>query len=212
MHLRSVGLSVRGHAGVAALCLALGLWSSQAMAQAAAPPSPPPLLGVLAAGSASSPPSLTSVTQGQRAIIDTVQPLHPAARPLFHGLRLGPLAEQPADALLGWQRATGEVVLVPKPAGDAAPRNLRLVRRTQDLRLYEGDQVLVVLIHGAIALPDPAHPGVPDGRVLTLKVMGPDTSLMVANVDHGQLGLRSGQALQLIASKELRTWLVIGRS
>lgn len=218
------------------LCALLGLAGCSPGTPVPSPPTPPPPLAsapppapvqppavpglqVLAAGNAASPPSLTAVTNGSRVLIDTVQPLHPAARPAFQGLRLTQPGEQAADALLGWQRASGELVLVPQPAaaasavtgGNAERRTLRFVEASQTT-VVDSDQVLIFRGNVRLDLPDVALPGVADGRVLTLTLPRGETGQVnVRNVEGGTLTLSRGRSLQVMAVKRLGTWLVIGR-
>jgi hypothetical protein len=163
---------------------------------------------------------LTAVTQGQRVVIDAVQPLHPAATPGFLGLRLSQPGQQAADALLGWQRASGELVLVqaPVPAASSAPAGnsgrsaVRVVRAARDLSLRDGDQVLIIQVSASLNLPDVVQTRVPEGRLLTIKAGAGADELRLSNTDLGVLALRAGQSVQLIAVGGISTWLVLGRS
>ncbi len=187
----------------------------------APPPTTPPSarLSVLAAGNASNPPSLTAVTQEQSVLIDAVQPLHPAATPSFRGLRLSQPSQQSADALVGWQRASGELVLVqqPTPAPSASGAHsgrsaVRVVRAARDLQVLNADQVLVLLAPGRLTLPDVVLSQVPEGRMLTVKTGAGVDGAQLSNTDMGTLSLNAGQSVQVIAVREMAAWLVIGRN
>jgi len=181
---------------------------------------PPATLAVFAAGNAANPPSLTAVTQDQRVVIDAVQPLHPAASPSFQGLRLSQPGQQAADALLGWQRASGELVLVQAPlppassgpVGNSGRSTVRVVRAARELSIRDGDQVLVVQVNGSLDLPDVVQTRVPEGRLLTVKAGVGVNALEVSNMDLGTVALRSGQSVQLIAVGGTPAWLVLGRN
>lgn len=176
-----------------------------------------PATQVLAAGNSDSLPSLTAVTTGNQVVIDTVQPLHPAAGPQFDSLRLVNPGRSSADAMLGWHKETGELVLTEAAlpvAVDVGKWPIRVARSPSDMVVTEQDQVIVILVSGDIAMPDLRGERISDGRVIVLKsVRGVDV-VQVLNVAEQPNGVRmqSGNALTLVASRELRMWLVIGRS
>ncbi len=176
-----------------------------------------PATQVLAAGNSDSPPSLTAVTTANQVSIDTVQPLHPAAGPQFDSLRLVNPGRTSADAMLGWHKETGELVLTEAPppvATDVGKWPIRLAKAAPELVVSDKDQVIVVLVSGEIAMPDIRRDRIGDGRVIVLKAVKGVDVLRVLNVDEQPDGIRlePGNALTLIASREMRAWLVIGRS
>jgi hypothetical protein len=180
-------------------------------------PAPAASLTVVAAGSASQPPSLTAVTQGQVVRLDTVQPLHPSATPRFNGLNLSSAGNAPADTLLGWNRATGQVVATPAPPATAPAATLttRVVQTINQLRVADGDQLLAVLVGGSLNLPALAAggEGARDGRVLVIKALTND--LRVLGIEgSGRITLTRGQTLTLAAATRLDPpqWLVIGKN
>lgn len=179
-------------------------------------PAPAPSLTIVAAGSAAQPPSLTAVTQGQVVTLNTVQPLHPAASPRFNGLNLSAAGNSTADALLGWNRATGQVVAMPAPAATtpAATLTTRTAQSANELRVLDTDQLLVVLIDGSLSLPAPtAGDGAQEGRVLVIKSLA--SQLRIAGIDGStSISLARGQSLTLVAATRLAPprWLLIGKT
>ena len=180
-----------------------------------------PVTQVVAAGNADSPPSLTAVTTTattNQVVIDTVQPLHPAAGPQFDSLRLVNPGRSSADAMLGWHKETGELVLTepaPPVAVDVGKWPIRVAREPRDLVVSDQDQVILILISGEVAMPDLRSGRISDGRVIVLKAVGGGVdNLQVLNVGEQPNGirLRSGNAVTLVASREFLLWLVIGRA
>ena len=179
-------------------------------------PAPAPSLTIVAAGSAAQPPSLTAVTQGQVVTLNTVQPLHPAASPRFSGLNLSAAGNSTADALLGWNRATGQVVAMPAPAATtpAATLTTRTAQSANELRVLDTDQLLVVLIDGSLSLPAPtAGDGAQEGRGLVIKSLA--SQLRISGIDGStSISLARGQSLTLVAATRLAPprWLLIGKT
>ena len=172
---------------------------------------------VVAAGNATSLPSLTAVTQGNVVTIDTVQALHSSASPKFNALSLTnpPSAEAP-DAMVGW-RKDGQLVLTQSPAAvDIGLWPMRYVLKPEDLAFRNGDMVLAVLIAGTLALPNPRTSKVGDGRILVVTNVMADrvalTGLTVGN-DGISMSLGRGQSVTLASAASLPTpgWLIIGR-
>ena len=183
-----------------------------------------PATQVLAAGNADNPPSLTAVTTigttsettANQVVIDTVQPLHPKAGPTFDNLRVVNPGRTSADAMLGWHKETGELVLaeVPQPAAtDVGKWPIRLAKAAADLVVSDSDQVIAILVSGTITMPDIRRARITDGRVIVLKAVKGVDLLQVLNVDEQPNGIRlqAGNALTVIASREMGVWLVIGR-
>ncbi len=176
---------------------------------------------VLAAGNATSPPSLTAVTTGNRVVIDAVQPVHPTAQPRFNGLNLTSPPERPGTPLLGWDPANGEVVrtaiAVPSPV-DIRIWSIRVVRDRPSLVVKPDDHVIVVLPFPpnsieVLVMPKAGSAALKDGQVIVVKSM--ISTLQVANVQNGTVvNLENGNSLTLIAATKIDPpqWLVIGRS
>jgi hypothetical protein len=173
---------------------------------------------VVAAGNATSPPSLTAVTQGGVVTLDTVQPLHGSATPRFQALSLAALPQRTTAALVGWDPSSGELVQTAAPqAGklDVGVWPIRYVEKPGDLVVTNADHVIVVsplaVARAAeLRMPDLKAGGFDEGRRIVVKALG---SLLVSGFEgSGQVGLESGNSVTLIASVRLGVWLVIGRS
>jgi len=180
------------------------------------------LSSVLAAGNLSNPPSLTAVTQGQQAIIDTVQPLHRQAVPLFQNLRIEKPAAQPANFLLGWNADSLELVRAELPDtgggdGDVGVWPIRYAKQRTIPQITNKDQVVVVQSSGDLVLPDISKgldSGFDEGRVIVVKAGPGVDALNIVNHDLESLTLKQGQSLTVIAALGLEKpgWLVIARS
>lgn len=181
------------------------------------------LASVVAAGNLSSPPSLTALTQGQQAIIDTVQPLHSQAVPLFRNLRIEKPAAQPANFLLGWNADSLELVRAELPGlpetsgGDVGVWPIRYAKERTIPKITNRDQVVVLQSSGDLVLPDLSKgldSGFDEGRVIVVKA-GPGVEVLnIVNHDLETLTLKQGQSLTVIAALGLAKpgWLVIARS
>lgn len=172
---------------------------------------------VVAAGNASSPPSLTAVANGNVVTINTVQPLHTAASPRLAALSLtSPPSVEAVDAMVGWRKKDGQLVLTAAPAAaDVGVWPIRYVDKIGDLVVTNTDHVIVVaplaVTRAAeLRMPDLKAGGFDEGRRIVVKALG---GLLVSGFEgSGQLGLESGNSVTLIASVRLGQWLVIGRS
>lgn len=172
---------------------------------------------VVAEGNANNPPNLTAVSSGNVVTIDTVQPLHPAASPRFQALSLsGPPADKP-DALVGWRKQDGQLVLTQAPAAaDITRWPMRYILKPEDLVLRDGDMVLAVLVVGTLNLPNPRTARIGDGRIVVVTNVTADR-LAVGGITVGtdtvSVGLGRSQSLTLASAANLPFpgWLVIGR-
>ena len=173
---------------------------------------------VLAAGNATKPPSLTAVTTGNQVLIDSVQALHQAAAPTFSALTLTAPPTAAADALVGWRKSTGQLVLTEAPQGGAADVGkwpLRYVRKPNEMEVRDTDQVLVVLINGGLRLPVLGDGKISEGRVIVVRAGPGVTDMNLSGFEgNGSTGMKSPSSLTLIAATLLDPpqWLIIGRS
>jgi hypothetical protein len=173
---------------------------------------------VVAAGNASSPPSLTAVTAANVVTINTAQPLHPSAAPRFQALSLAALPQRSVPALVGWDASSGELVQTAIPQGgatDVGQWRIRYVQKPEELAVTDEDHVLVILLSGQMQMPDPRRARISEGRVIVLKAVAPATGVVIGGVDgDGRLGLETGMSVTLIAATKIDPprWLVIGRS
>jgi hypothetical protein len=170
---------------------------------------------VVAAGDASSPPSLTAVTNGNVVTINTAQALHSTAQPRFDRLNLTSPPQSDSTVPLGWDPNRQEVVRAVERSVDVGVWPVRYIDKPNDLGVTNADHVIVV---GAFAvtrrlelrMPDLRAGGFDEGRRIVVKVL---SGLLLSGFEgNGQLGLESGNSVTLIASVRLGQWLVIGRS
>ncbi|MFG6428538.1 hypothetical protein [Roseateles sp. LYH14W] len=172
---------------------------------------------VVAAGNASSPPSLTAVPAGNVVTINTVQPLHPAAQPRFNRLNLtAPPLNDGNIPPLGWDPATNEIVrTVPRPTagGDPGQWRVRYVRSLDEWRVTDEDHVLVGVVPGRLSMPDLRRGGISEGRVIVIKAT-PNAPVGIVNLDIGTINLDGAASITAIAATQMDPpqWLVIGRS
>lgn len=175
---------------------------------------------VVAAGNAASPANLTAVTDGSVVTIDSVQPLHTGAAPTFAALALTrPPSSEAPDAMLGWRKKDGQLVLTAgaAPTADVTRWPMRYVLKPDELVYRTGDMVLAVLVAGVLDLPDPRKDGLGDGHILVLSNVAAER-LSVRGVTVGtdgtSLTVARGQSVTLVSAAGLPVpgWLVIGRS
>ena len=170
---------------------------------------------VVAAGNASSPPSLTAVTNANVVTLDTVQPLHATSQPRFGRLNLTSPPQSDNTVPLGWDPQSQEVVRAVERSVDVGVWPIRYIEKPGDLVVTNADHVLVVAALSVtrmaeLRMPDLRAGGFDEGRRIVVKALG---SLLVTGFEgSGQMGLESGNSVTLIASVRLGTWLVIGRS
>ena len=173
---------------------------------------------VLAAGNGTNPPSLSAVTTGNQVLIDSVQALHPAAAPTFSSLALTAPPTAAADALIGWHKRSGQLVLTEAPQGgtaDVGKWPLRYVRKPNEMEVRDTDQVLVVLISAALRLPALDDGKISEGRVIVVRAGPGVTDMNLSGFEgNGNVGMKSPNSLTLIAATLLDPpqWLIIGRS
>ncbi len=172
---------------------------------------------VVAAGNATSPPSLTAVTNGNVVTLGTVQALHPAASPRFQALSLDKLPQRTTPTLVGWDASSGELVQTAAPqaaAVDVGQWAIRYVRTAAQLRVTDKDHVLVVTVNGVLALPDVKAGDISEGRVIVIKTSGNVGELAVTGIEgDGRQVMKAPNSLTLIAATKLDPpqWLVIAR-
>ena len=180
---------------------------------------------VVAAGNASSPPSLTATANGNVVTINTVQPLHTAASPRLAALSLtSPPSSDAVDAMVGWRKKDGQLVLTQgSSAADVGIWPIRPLKPAVDMAAGNGDHVLVmeglagqVTFVPRLTFPKPKAGGFDDGRVIVVKVTrgkGENRAAMtVAGVEgDAALTLGNGDSLTVIASTGLDQWLIIGQ-
>jgi hypothetical protein len=152
--------------------------------------------------------SVTVATAGTTATLDTVQPLGTGAAPTFGALSLAqPNQTDDPSHRLGWNDKTQRVVASNAPARS----RLRLVFRSIESEVLPTDEVLVFRndTRLTIQLPDTA---LIDGRVLVIKAMaGASSGVNVPNTEIGDLTLYGGDAVTLVASRDLGRWLLLSR-
>ena len=173
---------------------------------------------VVAAGNADNPPSLTAVADGSVVVIDTVQPLHPAASPQFQALSLSGPPVDKADAVVGWRKQDGQLVLTQAAAPTDVTRwPMRYVSKVDELALRDGDMVLAVLLDGTLNLPNPRTLRIGDGRIVVITNVTANrlaVNGLTVGTDTISIGLARGQSVTLASAANLPFpgWLVIGRA
>lgn len=173
---------------------------------------------VVAAGNADNPPSLTAVADGSVVVIDTVQPLHPAASPQFQALSLSGPPVDKADAVVGWRKQDGQLVLTQAAAPTDVTRwPMRYVAKVEELVLRDGDMVLAVLVDGSLNLPNPRTARIGDGRIVVITNVTANrlaVNGLTVGTDTISVGLARGQSVTLASAANLPFpgWLVIGRA
>lgn len=149
--------------------------------------------------------SVSVAVQDNTATLDTVQPLRTTAAPTFAALSLSkPNQSDDPTHRLGWNSKTHRVV-----ASNAAARSaLRLVRTQAEAVVQPTDEVLVFAGDAAfkLTLPDPL---LTDGRTLVVKVLPDGKGVAVQTTDFGDLQLNAAEAMTLVASRDLRQWLLV---
>jgi hypothetical protein len=172
---------------------------------------------VVAAGSASSPASLTAVTAGNVVTINTTQPLHDKAAPRFEALSLSAPPSRTAAMSLGWDPSSGQVVTTStptEPQADIGKWGIRYVRKSDELSITDKDHVLVVLVNGNLALPDLLRGNISEGRVIVIKVKGGVSDFVVSGIEGTtSVALKDPNSLTVIAAAGTTPpqWLVIAR-
>jgi len=173
---------------------------------------------VVAAGNASSPPSLTAVTNANVVTLNTVQPLHQAAAPRFQALSLAALPQRTVPALVGWDASSGELVQTAAPQGgtaDVGQWRIRYVQKPNELAVTDEDHVLVIMISGQMQMPDLRRVRISEGRVIVLKVVAPATGVTIGGIEgDARIGLETGMSVTLIAATQIDPprWLIIARA
>lgn len=147
---------------------------------------------------------------------DTVQGIHEDAFPRFSNVRLKQPAREQASFGLGWSESTQNIVITPlsEPASDPRRKNVRVVRKQDEAKIKEDDDVLVAVgsdVEIEFSLPPPeSFPG----RVLIFKSRMTETTVSVlGNADVSEkIVLAVGEAIVLVAVSDgdFNVWLKIG--
>lgn len=149
--------------------------------------------------------SVSVSVQDDTATLDTVQPLGTSAAPAFAALSLSrPNQSDDPTHRLGWNAKTRRVVA----SNAAAQAALRLVKTQAEAVVQPTDEVLVFVGDAAfkLTLPDPL---LTDGRTLVLKVLPNGKGVSVQTTDFGDLQLNAAEAMTLVASRDLKQWLLV---